>query len=134
METPLVSPERTFEAATAAALQWRPVRAAYASCGEVCVCRGVGGVAHTPSPITCTKATSEVGWSGVCGGGGGDGGAGGLDGGLRYIIPAQTTVSRRPTKPAGGSSTYAGGSGEEGVRGVTLAPGCANSRRVTFYR
>lgn len=58
----------------------------------------------------------------------------GVHGGLRYIIPAQTTVSHRPTKPAGVRLAYVGESGEEGVRGVTLAPGCVNSRRVTFYR
>ncbi|CAB1418590.1 unnamed protein product [Pleuronectes platessa] len=40
-------------------------------------------LAHTPSPITCVKATSETG-------------------GLQHIIPAQTTVSRPTEQRAAG--------------------------------
>lgn len=80
-------------------------------------------MARTPSPITCTKATSEVGWSGGCG-----------RGITVHYSSANNSLPPPPPNPQAASPTYAGGSGEEGVRGVTLAPGCANSRRVTFYR
>lgn len=43
---------------------------------------------------------------------------------------SSTNNSLSAHQPAG-SQTQAT---EEGVRGVTLAPGCANSRLVTFYR
>lgn len=44
---------------------------------------------------------------------------------------SSTNNSLSAHQPAG-SQTQA--TEEEGVRGVTLAPGCANSRRVTFYQ
>lgn len=51
---------------------------------------------------------------------------------LRWGITAyySSTNSLSAHQPAGRQTPAA----EEGVRGVALAPGCANSRLLTFYR